>query len=85
MIIDFDEELAKEALEFGIGEIRTRSGKFVRITDWDYPSDFYPIRGIVRINYYSEYESCWSKKGKYSGDEVSISYLDLFIEITKEL
>lgn len=79
-LIKFDSELAKEALEFELGEIRTRRGKKVTITDWGGKDKKYPITGILfygpksemQVTYTWTEEGIWSPSGEPSEEDLLI-------------
>lgn len=81
MIIDFDREIAKEAVELGEGRITTREGDQVLILDWglDDRSGF-PVTGDIRLpNGNTLSYQTWTSEGKFlfEGD----SDFDLIIEL----
>jgi hypothetical protein len=84
MIIDFDKEIAKEAVELKTGRITTREGYQVQIEDWglDDRSGF-PIVGELHLSNGNVLGlQTWSNEGKFliEGD----SNFDLVIEIQNE-
>lgn len=81
MILDFDIDLAKDAVELGTGKVITRDGKSVSIIDWDSDSSsFYPIVGKLCVPS-SQNSPCiyWSSQGHYITG--CTTKLDLFLEI----
>ena len=80
MIIDFDREIAKEALELRIGRITTREGYQVLILDWGFNDQSgFPITGDLCLNNNTLLYQTWSSEGKFliEGD----SEFDLVIEL----
>lgn len=84
MIIDFDREIAKEALELKTGRIITREGDQVLILDWGFDDrSGFPITGDLRLpNGNTLNYQTWSSEGKFliEGD----SKFDLIIELKDE-
>lgn len=85
-VIPFDPELAKEALDLGIGEITTRAGRPVIIDEWDCDryNSLYPIYGHFTDNYSKKDNLCiWTTEGRWRfGEETE---RDLFIKLYNEL
>lgn len=76
MVIEFDYDLAKEALELGTGKIVTRYGDEVSIINWESPNCIpFPIMASVKgaIGY-------WAKSGRWEIVDTS-SPRDLMIEL----
>ena len=63
MTIDFDVELAKEAVLCGLGKIVTRNGYIVDIIDWEYSGQVpeYTIGGFINGIRFQ-----WTNRGKRS-------------------
>ena len=84
MILDFDREIAKEAIELGEGRIITREGDQVLILDWGFDDrSGFPVTGDLRLpNGNTLSYQTWSSEGKFlfEGD----SEFDLIIEIQDE-
>lgn len=80
MIIPFDFELAKEAVEIGIGKVVTRNGYEVTEISLDSSDPIYSLSGYIEFyDGYSLYNS-WTEDGIYNIKEYEHDY-DLFIEI----
>lgn len=80
MVIPFDIEMAKLALKFDSGVIKTLSGDKVFITDWERQNFSYPIYGkIFDLVSKSWFPASWTKSGHYEHDNVT-NELDLIIE-----
>lgn len=84
MILEFDREIAKEAIELGEGRITTREGDQVLILDWGFDDrSGFPVTGDLRLpNGNTLSYQTWSSEGKFlfEGD----SEFDLIIEIQDE-
>ena len=84
MIMDFDREIAKEAIELGEGRIITREGDQVMILDWGFDDrSGFPVTGDLRLpNGNTLSYQTWTSKGKFlfEGD----SDFDLIIELRDE-
>lgn len=80
MIIPFDYELAKEAIEIGIGKVVTRDGYEVTEISLESSSDpIYPLSGYIEFDDYPLY-NLWTEDGIYNIEEYKHDY-DLFLEI----
>lgn len=85
-IIPFDPELAKEALDLGIGEIITKAGRPVIVDEWDCDryNSLYPIYGHFTDNYSKKDNLCiWTIDGRWRFGEDTER--DLFIKLYNEL
>lgn len=85
-IIPFDPELAKEALDLGIGEIITKAGRPVIVDEWDCDryNSLYPIYGHFTDNYSKKDNLCiWTIDGQWRFGEDTER--DLFIKLYNEL
>lgn len=84
MIIDFDREIAKEAIELKAGRITTREGLSVQVEDWGY-GDYsgFPIVGELCLpNGNTISFQTWTEEGKFLIE--GKSDFDLVIEIQDE-
>lgn len=80
MTIPFDFELAKEAVEIGIGKVVTRNGYEVTEISLDSSDPTYSLSGYIEFyDGYPLYNS-WTEDGIYNIKEYEHDY-DLFIEI----
>lgn len=77
MVIPFDLELAKEAIELELGNIITRNGSSVCITDWNSGHSDYPLVGYLNNNIFEP--SSWNELGKWVVGKNHPK--DLFLEI----
>lgn len=81
MIIDFDREIAKEAIELGEGRIITKEGDQVLILNWGFDDrSGFPVTGDLRLpNGNTLSYQTWTSEGKFlfEGD----SDFDLIIEL----
>lgn len=79
MIMPFDFELAIEAEDLKIGEVRTKSGYIVTELSIEDSSDpTYPVSGYIEYDDYPLY-NLWTKEGKFSEDSENDS--DLIIHL----
>ena len=81
MTIDFDAELAKEAVLCGLGKIITRNGYVVDIIDWEYSGQVpeYTIGGWINGIRFQ-----WTNKGKRSLLSKEDPYDLLYIIVEEE-
>lgn len=81
VMLHFDKDLAKLAVEVETGKIVTAAGEEVKIIDWNGNNPIYPIEGYVgslRMN--------WTDEGKLLDCSSDDNYpLDLRIKISDEL
>lgn len=82
MIIEFDYDLARDAVECEVGKIITKGGKPVTITDWDYKGIIptYVLSGFVEGKIYPVR---WTREGRYSlntttEDDLCLEVGDIF-------
>ena len=84
MIIDFDREIAKEAIELKTGRITTREGYLVHIENWGFNDQSgFPVIGELHLSNGNILGfQTWTSEGKFliEGD----SDFDLVIEIQDE-
>lgn len=68
MIMSFDFELAIEAEDLNIGEVRTKSGYRVTELSIENSSDpTYPVSGYIEYDDYPLY-NLWTEEGRYNID-----------------
>ena len=79
LLVDFDYEFAREAVELKMGAVVTKSGKWVILNEPDSTS-YYPINGYIPAELCHE---CWTTEGKYSIGVVT--EYDLVIEVYNEV
>ena len=82
MIIEFDYDLAKDAVECEVGKLITRGGEPVLVTTWDYKGKIpeYVIEGFV-----GDWVLHWTKEGRRSLVTSNDTCNDLFLDIDSEL
>ena len=84
MILDFDREIAKEAIELKTGRITTREGNQVQIEDWGFDDrSGFPIIGELHLSNGNIIGfQTWTSEGRFLIEEDSD--FDLVVEIQDE-
>ena len=82
MKIEFEKDLAQDAVECEVGRVITQAGQAVSITNWNYEGSIpgYVLEGFVEGNSWPFH---WTKEGRWSLATTSLN--DLCLDVNGEL